>query len=158
MTDTEKTAIYTDFYQKVLNYVNSKVQNMTQAEDLTSDIFLKIYEKLDTFDESKSSLSTWIFTITRNTLTDYYRTRKVFSEVPEDFRDDTCIDDELCTSETLETLADALESLDERERDLIILRYYKGMTLTEIAERMDISYSYVKILHNKALSGMRGYF
>lgn len=158
MTDTEKTAIYTDFYQKVLNYVNSKVQNMTQAEDLTSDIFLKIYEKLDTFDESKSSLSTWIFTITRNTLTDYYRTRKVFSEVPEDFRDDTCIDDELCTSETLETLADALESLDERERDLIILRYYKGLTLTEIAERMNISYSYVKILHNKALSGMRGYF
>lgn len=158
MTDAEKTAIYTDFHEKVLNYVNSKVCNMTQAEDITSDIFLKIYEKLDTFDESKSSLSTWIFTITRNTLTDYYRTRKVFSEVPEDFRDDTCIDDEICNDEMLDTLADALESLDERERDLIILRYYKGLTLTEIAQRMDISYSYVKILHNKALSGMRGYF
>lgn len=158
MTDAEKTAIYTDFHEKVLNYVNSKIQNMTQAEDITSDIFLKIYEKLDTFDESKSSLSTWIFTITRNTLTDYYRTRKVFSEVPEDFKDETCIDDELCNDETLETLADALDSLDERERDLIILRYYKGLTLTEIAQRMDISYSYVKILHNKALSVMRGYF
>ncbi len=158
MTDAEKTAIYVDFHDKVLNYVNSKIQNMTQAEDLTSDIFLKIYEKLDTFDESKSSLSTWIFTITRNTLTDYYRTRKVFSEVPEDFRDDTCIDDEICNDEMLDTLADALESLDERERDLIILRYYKGMTLTEIAEQMDISYSYVKILHNKALSVMRNYF
>ncbi len=158
MTDSDKTKIYTDFHDKVQAYVNSKVCNYDLSEDITSDIFLKIYEKLDTFDETKSSISTWIFTITRNTLTDYYRTRKVFSEVPEDLADDSSIDDELCTNEMLETLADALEDLDERERDLIILKYYKGMTLTEIAERMDISYSYVKILHNKALSTMKNYF
>lgn len=158
MTDSDKTKIYTDFHDKVQAYVNSKVCNYDLSEDITSDIFLKIYEKLDTFDETKSSISTWIFTIARNTLTDYYRTRKVFSEVPEDLADDSSIDDELCTNEMLETLADALEDLDERERDLIILKYYKGLTLTEIAERMDISYSYVKILHNKALSGLRNYF
>ncbi|MCQ2477227.1 MAG: hypothetical protein MJ125_05255 [Clostridia bacterium] len=38
---------------------------------------MKIYEKTDSFDESKASLSTWIYTVARNTLTDYYRMRVV---------------------------------------------------------------------------------
>lgn len=48
--------------------------------------------------------------------------------------------------------ANAPETLGERERDIIVLRYYSGKTLKEIAEQMDISCSYVKILQNKAFS------
>ena len=50
-----------------------------------------------------------------------------------------------------------LEKLDERARDIIILRYYSGFKLTEIAEKLDISYSYVKLLHNNALENLKNY-
>ncbi len=158
MTDEMKTELYQKFYSKVLSYINGKVNNYTLAEDLCSDVFLKVYEKLDTFDESKASLSTWIFTITRNTLTDYFRTRKVYGEIPETLAEEESFEDEICNEGMLDTLADALEKLDERERDIIILHYYSGMTLKDVAEKIGISYSYVKLLHNNALASMKNFF
>ena len=160
MTATEefKTELYREYHGKVLSYIRGKVGNSALAEDLCSDVFLKIYEKLDRYDEAKASLSTWIYTITRNTLTDYYRTRRVFSEIPEAMEDGFSMEEDLCSREMLETLAEALEHLDERSRDIIILRYYSGQTLKEIAERLHISYAYVKVLHSKALSSLRTFF
>lgn len=153
-----KAEIYSEYYKKVLSYLNGKVNDSFLAEELCSDVFLKVFEKLDSFDETKASISTWIFTITRNTLTDYFRTRRVFSEIPEDLPAESNIEENYCRNEMLETLADALEALPERERDLIILHYYSGNTLKETAEKLGISYAYVKILHNKALGSMKKYF
>lgn len=160
MTVTEefKTNIYKDYYKKVFGFIFGKTSNHTLAEDLTSEVFLKVYEKLDSFDDTKASLSTWIYTITRNKLTDYFRSRRVMEEIPETLDDGSSLEDDVCDKEELETLADALEKLDERERDIIILHYYSGKTLKEIADALDISYSYIKILHNKALSTMKKFF
>lgn len=157
-SDIKKEKIYRDYYDKVYGYICSNINNAATAEDLTADVFVKIYEKLDSFDEGKASLSTWIFTITRNKLTDYYRTRRVFTEIPETLDDGSSIEDDVCNAEMLEALADALETLEERERDIIILRFYKGMTLAEIAKQMDISYSYIKVLQNKAFGAIRDFF
>lgn len=160
MTSTEgfKAEIYSTYYRKVLSYLNGKVNNSYLAEDLCAEVFLKVYEKLDDFDETKASVSTWIFTITRNTLIDYFRTRREFSEIPETLAEKSDIEEDYCRAEMLSTLADALKTLPERERDLIILRYYSGKSLKEVANSLGISYAYVKILHNKALSSMKKYF
>ena len=155
VSEAFKNEVYTSYYKKVLGYINGKVCNLSLAEDLCSEVFLKIFDKLDTFDAEKSSLSTWIFTVTRNRLTDYYRTRRVFEEIPETLKDNSSVEEEICNQESLNELADALEKLDSRARDIIILRYYSGRTLKEIAKRFDISYAYVKILHKKALSQLQ---
>ena len=157
VSDLEKEKIYRDFHGKVYGYIVSKINNQHNAEDLAADVFVKVYEKLDSFDDSKASLSTWIYTITRNTLTDYYRTRRVFEEIPETMETDFSVEDDVCNAEMLENLARALETLDERERDIIILRFYSGKTLKEIAAQMDISYAYIKILQNNAFAKMKKY-
>lgn len=156
-SEEEKNKIYTDFHKKVTRYVTGKIPNPQDAEDLVSCVFMKVFQKLDTFDESKASLSTWIFTITRNTVYDFYGTRKDFSELPEDIADDGKIDENLLNEEMLEQLADALESLDERSRDLIILHYYDGLTLKEIAYRMQMSYPNAKVIHKKALRALQAF-
>ena len=158
MTEIQKEKIYRDYYGKVYGHIFSKVSNRRDAEDLAGDVFAKIYSKLDTFDKSKAALSTWIYTITRNTLADYFRTRKVLAEIPEDMEDEASAEDEVCNAEMLEVLANALEALEKRERDIIILHYYSGKTRKEIAEKLSISYTYVKVLHNKALGEIRRYF
>ena len=157
MTEQLKTEIHQNYHGKVFGYIISQVNSSDLAEDLCEDVFLKVYEKLDTFDETKASISTWIYTIARNTLTDYYRTRKVCEEIPEEYESTISVEDEVCNNEMLDKLANALEKLDERSRDIIILRYYSGFKLTEIAEKMDISYSYVKLLHNNALENLKKY-
>ena len=158
ITDAQKEEIYRTYRDKVFGYLYSRINNVQDAEDITTDVFLKVYEKLDTFDETKASLSTWICTITRNTLTDHYRTRRVFEEVPETLPDEDSVEEDICNAEMLETLAKALKTLDERERDIIILRYYSGKTLKDIAAQMGISYAYVRILQNKALQALRNFF
>lgn len=152
----DKTKIYEDYHLKVLRYIQSKVNDYHLAEDLCSDVFVKVYEKLDTFDETKASISTWIFTITRNLLIDYYRTRKITVEIPDSLTYEEDISD--VDPESLETLASALKELNDRDRKLIIMHYYEGKTLKEIAQTLGISYIYAKVLHKKVLLSLKKYF
>lgn len=151
ITSQQSEQIFKDYHDKVLHLIYGKINNYTLAEDLTSEVFLKVYSKLDTFDETKASISTWIYRIAQNTVIDYFRTRKVYSEVPEEIAQESEIDDEILNNETLDALADALTELPERDRDLIILHYYHGLTLKETAERIGMSYSNAKLVHNKSL-------
>jgi len=154
----DKTEIYETYKSKVYGYLLSKVGNVQDAEDLCGDVFVKIYAHLDTFDDSKSSLSTWIYNITRNTLYDHFRTSYTASEIDEEYAQVGDFVDDICNDETIQSLADALEKLGERDRDIILLHYYRGDTLKTIAERMDISYSYAKVLHNNALENLKKLF
>ena len=157
-TDIQNEKVYRDYHGRVCGYIRSKINSAQDAEDLAADVFVKVFEKLGSFDESKASLSTWIYTITRNTLTDHFRTRKVFDEMPETLEDNSSAEDDVCNEEILEILAKALESLDEREQDIIILRFYSGKTLKEITAQMGISYAYGKVLQNKAFEKLRKFF
>lgn len=155
INDAQKETIFREYYNKVCGYIYSKVSSPQDAEDIAGDVFLKVFKKIDSFDDSKSSLSTWIFTITRNTLTDWFRTHRSFAEIPESVDDGCSVDDAVCSAETLESFANALEKLEKRERDIIILRFYSGKTLKETAEKMGISYAYAKVLQNKAFEKMK---
>ena len=151
-----KEEIYTQYRDKVFGYVKNHVNSIEDAEDITSDIFVKIYSKIDTYDESKASLSTWIYSMTSNTVIDFYRTNHVHSEIPEDLTDDkSTIEDEILNNESLELLADALTKLPQEQMDIIVLRYYKGLTLQEVAAKMNLSYGVTKLRHREALGRLR---
>lgn len=149
-----KEAVYIEFHEKVTHYVRGKVRSPHDAEDIVSDVFVKVYEHLDRFDDTRASLSTWIYTVTRNTVIDYYRKKQYYCELDESLAADTD-EDGLLKEELLGELADALEALDTRSRDIIILHYFSRLTLRTIAERLEISYSYTKLLHNAALGELR---
>lgn len=154
---TEKEALYTEYRDKVSRYVFCRLRNKSDAEDLVSEIFLKVYENLDTFDASLASVSTWIYTITRNAVTDYFRANRTYSELPEELSDGGGADCVVLQKESLAALGKALGILDERCRALVILKYYRRMSLKDIASRMGISYAYVKILHKSALNKLKNH-
>lgn len=151
----EREALYAEYAEKVRGYVFGKLSNRDDAEDIVSDIFLKIYEKYPTFDGSRASVSTWIYTITRNTVIDYFRAHRICAELPDDLPDEGGVDDGLLRQESLRALGEALKRLDDRSRALIVLRYYKGMSLKDTAARLGVSYAYVKVLHKEALRLLR---
>ena len=151
-----KDKIYLDYKEKVAAYVRNRISDQYAAEDVVSEVFLKVYRHLGDFDESRASFSTWIYAITRNTVIDYYKKRKIqpafFDEIPEI---EETPDEVPAYEERLEELANALEKLSERERDIIILHYYRDYTLKRIAEMMGMSYINAKVIHSKALSALR---
>ena len=157
MSKDKREEVFLNFNLKVRNYILGKVNNFHLAEDLCSQVFDKVYYKLDTFNEKKASMSTWIFTITRNTLIDYYRTNHVNLELKEDINIEAEQDDEglICNKENLDKLSEALKSLNDKERKVIILHYYDDIPLNVACKQMGISYVYIKILHRNAISKIK---
>lgn len=155
-----KEQIYVTFYPKVFQYLSHRTGNPQDAEDLAQTVFVKVYSKLDSFDQSKSSLSTWIFHITRNTLIDHQRssTLHLHTELPENLEDGSeDMLEGLVLEEEQSRLADALERLTVEERDLILLHYYEEYTLLKISELMRRPYGQIKRLHAKALQKLGQY-
>lgn len=156
-TEEDKSRLYTDYYPKVSAYVHGKIPNTQDAEDAVSTVFLKVYRGLDGFDSDRASLSTWIYTITRNAVVDYFRSARHHAEYADYIGAewDEIPDQGTLSDSSLDRLADALEQLKEKERDLILLHYYKGYTLKAVAQMMGMSYINAKVIHTKALSYLR---
>ena len=147
--------IYTEYSGKVMGYIRARIRSSAEAEDLHSEVFEKILKKIGEFDPSKASLNTWIFTITRNTVIDHFRRAKPSEELDENLSDNVELDEDLLNSETLSELAAALRKLPQQRMDIIVLRYYDGKPLTEIAEMMNLSYGAVKLRHQNAVLMLR---
>lgn len=155
MNNQDPAYIYTQFCGKVTAFVRSKIMNRSDAEDLVQEVFLKIYASLDRFDGEKASLSTWIYTITRNTVYDYLRAKRdrpVF-ELPDNAEDEGegAPDEAILKRETLEALAGALEKLPQDQRDIVILLYYKKLDRKTVAEAFGMTYGQLRYLHDKAI-------
>ena len=151
--------LYLDYHGKVSAYVRGKIADPHEAEDVVSAVFVKAMERLSTYDENRASLSTWIYTITRSSVADYYRARKRHGEYM-DYRN--AVPDipagEEDSEALLARLAEGLGALRENERDIIILHYHKGITLKRAAELLGMSYINAKVLHKKALHRLREHF
>ena len=150
--------IYTQYRDKVFGFVRSKIYNQTEVEDIVQTVFLKVYGNLDKYDETKASLSTWIYTITRNTVCDYLKEKRdhpVIELIENTVYSAEEPDDSLLNQEALEELACALQKLPQNQRDIIILIYYHGKPKTEVAKILDITYGQLRYLHDKALSRLK---
>lgn len=155
MTVAEQERLYTDYYSKVMAYIRARVSNREDAEDLCADVFEKALRASDGFDASRSSPGTWIYAITRNAVIDYFRKSRPTEELPEDLAEDELPEDGLLQRELLDSLAAALEKLDPELTDIIVMRYYDRLPLSDIAGSLGMSYGAVKLRHQKALTQLR---
>ncbi|MBQ9468964.1 MAG: sigma-70 family RNA polymerase sigma factor [Clostridia bacterium] len=155
MTADEKERLYVEYRGKVLSYIRSRVFNVSDVEDLCEDVFVRAFSAADSYDDSKASPGTWLYSITKNTVIDYCRRKRPAEELPEELSDGSLPEEEILNAETLEELASALERLPTELTDIIVLHYYDNLPLTEVAASLNISYGMVKIRHNKALALLR---
>jgi len=151
--------LYLDYHGKVSAYVRGKIADPHEAEDVVSAVFVKAMERLSTYDENRASPSTWLYTITRSAVADYYRARKLhgaYMDYMDAVPDVPAGEDD--SEALLARLAEGLGALREKERDIIILHYHKGITLKRAAELLGMSYINAKLLHKKALHRLREHF
>ncbi len=155
MTPSEWEEIYRTHSGKVMGYITARVQRRVDAEDLCADVFEKVYRKLDEFDQDRAKISTWIFTITRNTVIDYFRKQKPTAELDENMPGNGEVDESILKEETLKEMAQALKDMPPELQNIIVLVYYQKKTLLEVSKRVHLSYRTVKLKHQKALRFLR---
>lgn len=155
-------ALYLEYRDKVRAYAVHHLRNVQDAEDAVSQVFLNAHKKRDAYDPARGLYSTWLYAITRNVVrealrrADRSRTNGYFDEWETMESPDPHPENLLLTGERVEELTAALEQLPERERDILLLRFYIGLPSKEVAARMDLSDGNVRYLQSKALSRLRG--
>ncbi len=160
--DEEFSEYYKKYFNIAVNYTVKKIQNMQDAEDITMDCFAKCYENFDKFDETKASFQTWLFVILNNRIKNYYRDHKNSEEIAEEVASEEKLEDTVVEAEYLSqmrtVLKDALETLNERQRELIIMKYFKNMNSNEIAEATGMTAVNVRVTTTRAMTALRDYF
>mgnify|MGYP000023508725 CR=1 FL=1 len=138
--NTEK--IWNEFNRQLLGFIKTKVNNQTIAEDILQDVFIKIHLKSDSLTE-KSKLQSWLYQITRNTIIDYYRKKKLpiidelSNEIPEDIEHKSMLD--FCNC-----LVPFVEQLPSKYKDAILKTELGNLSQKEYAKELGISYSTLK--------------
>ena len=151
--DSIQSEVYSLYYNKVFGYVLNRVHSRADAEDITSEVFLKVFSKSDEFDLHRSGASTYIFRVMQTTLADFYRKNKIVYTSLEEVSDE--IDETENLDELLTSLDDALDILNERELAIVILHYYHGLSHKEVAKKMQLSYVNVRQICHVALEKLR---
>ncbi len=141
---------YVRYRGKVFGYLCRRLSSRHDAEDLTSEVFLRLLSVPDGFDLERPGAASYIFRTMQSVLTDFYRKRGVPFVPLEEIADETVSYDE-----RLDELAHALDVLNEREQAVVILHYYHGLSHREIAEKMHLSYVNVRQICHTALRKLR---
>lgn len=145
--------VYQRYFNKVFGYVIKKVSCRADAEDIASEVFLKLLSRPEGFHPDQKGASTYVFRTMQTTLTDYYRNHRITFE-PLDEMEEKIAHGEDC-DELLTALDSVLSTLPEREQSIVVLHYYYGLTHREIADRMKLSYTNVRQLCHTALQKLR---
>jgi len=156
-----------DRYTNTLYNFVSRFVGTLYAPDIVQEVFVKAWRNIKKFDPRRSLFKTWIFTITRNTVTDHLRKKKSLRFSDLDHIDDegsfaeNIVDESELPDETLNKIQDKghletlLSQLPSHYQIVLTLYYQEEMTFAQIGEALGKPLNTVKSHHRRALSLLR---
>lgn len=152
--------LYNRYVSKVYQRCLFMTKDAEQAQDFTHDIFIKVFDKLDNF-QQRSSFSTWLNSIAHNYCADQIRLAKRLHTTPID----TGIEANLTEpkesqiqEEAIQLVKQALESLSLKEQALLRLKYEEEMSIDEIAQLYKIKTSAVKMRLKRSKAKIHAFY
>ena len=148
-------AVYDNNAKKLYNLAFRLVGDRQRAEEVVQETFLRAFDRAETFREG-ARVSTWLYRICANLAYDYLRAKKYRDTVSLEMRvgsdegSSDALSDRLPAAvegpaegagkaEIARAVRELMAELPERERTVLILRHYEGMTFERIAEAMDLT-------------------
>ena len=153
------TELYDHFMPLVFRYIRARVSTEQLAEDITSDVFLKLVNNLQKYKKKKAMpFGAWLFRIAKNTLIDHYRRHHDADEIAEDVADESINADTTAdTKQHVERdrLIVAIAKLPKMQADAVSLKYFSERTNAEIAIILEKSETAVRILQSRGLKKLK---
>jgi len=128
-------------YKPLYYYIKKRINNQLDAEDLTQEVFLKLYNsKSDKVENVKS----WLYAIAKNSIIDYYRKKKHFTEEVEDIfiQEELSIED--AVNELSHCITPFINQLPKDYISIMKLSEIENFSQKEIAENLDLNYTTVR--------------
>jgi RNA polymerase sigma-70 factor, ECF subfamily len=151
--------LYARYSPRVFGYLFQRLNgDAEEAEDLTADVFARVYEKIDAFQPQGAPLSAWVFRIAHNRLVDTIRRRPRQVQVALDDAPELAaapvfggIDQQVA----LDQIKVGLSRLTPEQRQVIVLRFLEGKSLAETAAIVGRNEDAVKKLQARGLASLR---
>jgi len=152
------TALYERYRQGVFRYLYYRVGDLQSAEDLTSEVFLRMITALGGYRQQNASFDAWLYQIARNLAIDHDRKSRLRNYIP--LEDDLVaepqeVDKTVERNLTHEHLRRALARLSDIQRDVVVLRFINGMPISTVAQTLHKSEDSIKSLQRRALTALR---
>jgi len=150
--------LYDRYQPAIYRYIFYRVDNTATAEDLTSEVFVRLVERIDRFRYQGRPLLAWLYTIARNLVMDHHR--RAGRSIPLSLDTPQIADmpdpEEMAEGAlTQQRLAAALSCITEDQRDVIILKFIEGLDNETVAQTLGKSVGAVKALQHRALAALR---
>ncbi len=162
--DKEAFGKFYDLYiSRIYRFIFFKVNSVSDAQDLTSEVFLKLWQYIR--DGKKiENLNAFIYMIARNSVIDFYRQRSRRDEKEElieennppriiDERNDLA--SQQAISSEVSAMLKGLENLKDEYKEVIVLRYLDELSITEISDVLNKSKGSVRVLIHRALNVLK---
>ena len=145
--------LYERYADNVFSYVRTIIHDQHEAEDVTQHVFTKLLTKIDRYEERSVPFAAWLLRIARNCAIDHVRGNRAvcYEEIPSVAGSAS----EDVAAERRHAIEDALRSLPEGQRRVVVLRHVVGLSPREIASQMGKSEGAVHTLHHRARRAMR---
>lgn len=149
--------LYDLYIQKIYRFVMMKVSSKEEAEDISSDVFLKTWNYLIEKKQDRiDSFSGLIYRIARNTLVDFYRKKNTHVEYSltmfEDVGDAGSFVQAIDTDQEILSIMTAVKNLKQEYQELILLKYIEELSISEIAEIVGKSSVNVRVTLHRAMN------
>jgi RNA polymerase sigma factor (sigma-70 family) len=157
------TALYEEYMAYVFRYINYRVGNRNEAEDLTSVVFEKALAAFHRYDHRKSAPQTWLLTIARNTVTDHLRKSANRQTMPLENvvgieSDDPSPPEATERKEQYARLKYCLTALPLREQEIVSLKFGGELNNRQIASMVGLSENNVGTILFRAIGKLRNCF
>ncbi len=147
------------YIEKIYWHARRMTGNHLDADEILQEVLLVLYNKLKSF-EFKSSLYTWIYTITNTRSINYLRKRNIrrllsFDEVSENVPNDEHLILEFDKQQKLLQIENALQKLPIKQREVFVMRNYNQLSYEEISEITGKSVGALKANHFHAINKLK---
>lgn len=155
------SALYSTYVQAVYKYVRYRVDTDATAEDITSEVFLRMVRELPRFQYTGAPLSAWLYRIARNCITDHYRKQgrtqvePISEDIPHTATDPL---DAVTRDEDHARLHHVLHTLPPDYQNVLILRFVNGVSHAEIASILGKTEAAARVLQHRALKALGAAF
>lgn len=149
--------VYDRYSRQIYRYVYNRVPSKQVAEDVLSDVFFKALKAVDRARADHGSLAPWLYRIAANAVADHYRGRKPTVDLENAYSLDSGEDasQRARLSESEAQARRMLESLDDRQREIVIMRLWDDLSYKEITEIIGLKEGNCKVIFSRAMSVLR---